>query len=225
MRRVPTYRSTHESGSRSDGDESSNGPGAETDHGPLPFQPEVHQQPGDATIQTVSHIRVEPKPSADSPDATRQVGVEDGERRFETSSEAASAVEAQPSDPEEHGAQHNLRDVARFEHDTLCAVSAPFSDEVRVRQSARSGRDLDGHTASVAKDVSTVSKHADLSADSLKHTPLVSPAVDRPDPVGERVVDQGRPAEGEDHGGEHAGPLSSGTEQNCGYKSGEALLN
>jgi hypothetical protein len=70
-----------------------------------------------------------------------------------------------------------MRDVVRLEERLLSAVARSMADEVRVGETGRSGSDLDGDAAGIVED-----------------TPLESPAIGGPDPVGERVVDEGGPA-------------------------------
>lgn len=86
----------------------------------------------------------------DVPDTAGEVGVEDGKRCLQARGKATAAVEAEPADPQEHGAEDDLRDIAGLEDDPLGTVTPSLADKVRVGKTARSGCNLDRHTASVA---------------------------------------------------------------------------
>jgi len=80
-------RDTDEAGGRCNGDESSDGPGAEADDRPLVEVAPVQKHPGDAA------------------EASREVSGSDGHARLEVGGEGGATVEAEPSEPEQDSAE------------------------------------------------------------------------------------------------------------------------
>ncbi|KAI3483149.1 hypothetical protein L1887_53929 [Cichorium endivia] len=151
---------TDKAGSRGDGDQTGNRTGAESDDGPLALQTEVEEHPGETG------------------GGGGEVGGADGHGGADVGGKGGAAVEADPSDPEEDGAEHNVRDVVRLEQQTLCAVSVTRAEVVGNDESGDSRVDLDGSTAGVVEDA-----------------PLESPAGGVPDPAGNHVVHERGPDE------------------------------
>ena len=95
----------------------------------------------------------------------------------------------------------------RLEAEDVRAEPAALAEEDRVDQARHARADLDRPAAGVVED-----------------TELERPALGRPDPVDDRAVDQGRPAEEEDAGGEDAASLGGGADQDGRDEGGEHVL-
>lgn len=123
----------------------------------------------------------------------------------EVGTESRATVESEPAEPEEDGTEGDEGDVVRAEvHHHLLVAAA---EDPRVGQSRHTGTDLDGDTTSVVED-----------------TVLETPAVGVPHPVSERAVDEGGPAEDEDHARNDATALGNGTDREGTSDSAEHHL-
>src|SRR6266480_3398515 len=98
-----------------------------------------------------------------------------------------AGVEPEPAEPQQPGAEHDHRDVVR-----LLAVPVHVAPADHQRDDER------GHARA---DVD------DRAAREVERAELVQPAVGRPDPVGDRRVDEDRPQDREEHERAEALPL------------------
>ena len=160
-----------------DGDEAGDDAGAEADGGPLALETVVEQTPGEAA------------------DGGGEVGGDGGHDGAQVGGGGRAGVEAEPTDPEEDGAEHDVGDVVRPIVELVRAVAAPLAEHERVRERGRAGRDVDGRAAGEVERAQTR-----------------EPAVRVPAPARDRVVDDGRPDEHEDDAREHAPAFGDGTD-------------
>lgn len=109
----------------SDGDETSDDTGAETNSGPLLLKTVIEQAPGDST------------------DGSSNVGNQASHNSTDVGSTGRSTVESEPSNPEENGTEDNVGDVVWAVVEFVSAVSASLSKHERVSQSSRSRRNMD----------------------------------------------------------------------------------
>lgn len=125
--------------------------------------------------------------------------------RPEVSTECRPSVEAEPAEPEEDGAECNQGDVvwAKVEHHLLVSPTK----NPGVGEGGHSGNDLDRATAGI-----------------IENSIFKGPSVDVPYPAGNRAVDQSRPDEGKDHGGNDAATLGSGSDDESGGDGAELEL-
>lgn len=167
-----------EAGGGGDGDEARDGAGAEADGAPFPLEAVVEQDPGEAAARG------------------GQVGHVAGHDGAEVHGQRGAAVEAEPADPEEDGAEDDVGHAVRAVWEALrlgVARSLAEHDAVRERAGARG----DVHRAAACEVV---------------RGQLVQPAVCVPRPVGDGVVYYRRPDEDEDDGGEDAAAVGNGAD-------------
>lgn len=168
----------HEARSRSNGNEAGDGAGAETDGAPLLLEAVVEEGPGDAAA------------------AGGEVGHVAGHDGADVHGQGRAAVEAEPTDPEEDGAEDDVGDVVGSVGEAVvAAVPRALAEHEGVGERAGARRDVDGAAA------------GEVVAGQVEE-----PAVGVPGPVGDGVVDDGGPDEDEDDGGEHAAAISNGTD-------------
>ncbi len=98
-------RHADESGSWSDGNQTSNSTGAETDNRPLALQTEIKEHPS----QTSSR--------------RSEVGRVDRHSGTKIRTESGSTVETDPTHPEESGTENNVRNVVRLEEQSFGTVT------------------------------------------------------------------------------------------------------
>lgn len=122
--------SRNETGSRSNCNETSNDARAETNGGPLLFEPVVDQAPGD-TANTSS-----------------QVGNNGGHHSAQVRGTGRTSVEAEPTDPEEDCTDDDVGDVVGTVVQLLSAMTAPLAEHVRVGQGSATRSNVDGGTSS-----------------------------------------------------------------------------
>lgn len=160
----------------SSSNETGNGSRAPADHGPLASQTEIEEAPGHGS------------------EHGSEAGVPASHDSTEVGTEGRTTVEAEPTEPEEDGAESDEGDVvgAEVHHHLLVAAA----ENPRVGESRHARADLNGDTASI-----------------VENTVGEAPAVGVPDPVGERAVDEGGPAEDEDHGGNDSATLSNSADR------------
>lgn len=171
-----------ETSTRGNSDEARNGTGAESDRGPLLLEAVVEQHPGHTT------------------DTSSEVGVEAGHDSTDVGCKGRTAVEAEPTDPEEHGAKHNMGDIVGTVGETVnLAVTGALAEHQGVGESGGTGGNVDGSTSG-----------------KVEGAEGEQPAVAVPGPVSNRVVDDGGPDEGEDHRGENATTVGDGTKSEGG---------
>ena len=116
--------------SRGDGDETSNGTGAEADSAPLPLQTVIEQDPGQAA------------------DASSDVGDDAGHDGTEVGGEGAAAVEAEPADPEEHSPQNDVGDVVGAVGQAVdLVVAVALAEHEGVGKGGGAGADVHGGAA------------------------------------------------------------------------------
>ncbi len=103
----------------------------------------------------------------------------------EVSGESRATVEAEPSDPEENGTEDDVRNVVRSVRETCgLFVSGTLAEHDGESESSGTGGDVDG-----------------CATGEIETAELERPTVRIPGPVGDRVVDDGRPDEDEDDAG------------------------
>lgn len=120
----------HITRSRGDGDKTSNGTGAEADGAPLPLQPVIEQDPGQAT------------------DAGGNVGDDAGHDGTKVGGQGAAAVEAEPADPEEHSPQNDVGDVVGAVGQAIdLVVAVALAEHERVGEGGGAGADVHGGAA------------------------------------------------------------------------------
>jgi len=125
---------------------------------------------------------IEKNPS-DCSEHGRKVGVPASHGGTQVCAECRTTVESQPSKPEEYGAERDQGHVvgSEVQHHLLLTPTKHH----RICQSGQSGSNLDGSTSGV-----------------VHHTPAIAPTIGIPCPASDRTVDESRPAEDEDHGGD-----------------------
>lgn len=164
------------SGTRRDGYQSSNDAGAEANGGPFAFKTVVDQAPGDAS------------------DAGGKVRNDSGHDGAEIGSKSGACIEAEPANPEEDGANHNVSDIVGSVVEFLSAMAPPLSEHVRVAQRSATGCNVDGG-----------------SSGEVQATELEDPTRGIPGPAGDGVVDDGGPAEHVDDAGQDPASFGNGT--------------
>jgi len=169
-------------------DETRDDTGTPTDHGPLARKTPIEKNPGHGG------------------EHGSEVGVPASHGSAKVGTEGRSTVEAQPSEPQENGAEGDERDVvgAEVEHHLLLAAT----ENHRVGEGTATGNDLDGTSTSV-----------------VESTPLEEPAVDVPGPVCNGAVYDGGPQPDEDHHGDQTTTLSNATYDNGSSDGAELHLS
>lgn len=163
---------------RSNRHQASNSPRAESNRAPFLLQTVIQQDPSDAS------------------DRSSQVGHEAGHDSAEVHAQCRAAVEAEPADPEEDGADDDVCDAVRaVRQAAVLVVAGALAQHDAVGEGAGSRGHVDG-----------------TAAGKVVVGQLGEPAVCVPGPVGDGVVDDGGPDEHEDDGGEHAAAVSDGTD-------------
>ena len=108
------------------------------------------------------------------------VGDDEGDRGQPVRGERAAGVEAEPAEPEQAGAEHGHRQVVRLHR--LLAEADALAEHERGDQRRDAGGDVH-----------------DRAAGEVERAQLVEPAAGAPDPVRDRVVDERRPEQAEEH--------------------------
>ena len=108
----------------------------------------------------------------------RGVGGDERGRGQAVGADGAAGIEAEPAEPEEAGAEDRHRHVMRL---------GGRLDQAGAATDVQ-GRDQCGDAAREVDD---------RAAGEVEHAEAEEPAVGRPDPVGDRRVDEGRPGDGE----------------------------
>ena len=121
----------------------------------------------------------------------RRVGGDEGVGRRAVGTQRRAGVEAEPAEPQQAGAEHGHRHVVRLGRGLDQAGSA--ADEQRGHQRRHAAAEVD-----------------DGATGEVEDPEAEEPAVGRPDPVGDRGVDEGRPGDGEQHEGLEALALGEG---------------
>jgi hypothetical protein len=174
----------HEPTRRRDGDETRHSARAETDCAPLLLEAVVEQDPGHAA------------------DRGSEMGNHARHDRTHVCSERGAAVEAEPADPEEDRAEHDVRDVVRtVRQSTHIVVSPPLAQHDGVGESSSAGRDVDW-----------------CATGEVQAAHFEGPACGVPGPASDGVVDYGAPDEHEDYAGQHAASVCCGTYRQSGTK-------
>lgn len=119
-----------ETRSRSNGNETSNNTGAETDGGPLLLESVVKKTPGDTS------------------NGSGQVGHNGGHDSAEVSTQGRTGVESEPSDPEENGTNDNVGDVVRAVVELVSTVTTTLAEHQGVGESSGTGGNVHGSTTS-----------------------------------------------------------------------------
>lgn len=134
--------------------------------------------------------------------ATRQRSLEAARARRRTSS-----AERKEDAPEEDGSLDDKRRVVRLKAQDVRPEPASLAEEDRVDEARHARADLDGPAAGIVEDAV-----------------LERPAFGCPDPVHDGAVDEGRPAEEEDAGGEDAASLGGSADQDGGDERRKHVL-
>lgn len=135
------------------------------------------------------------------------MGDDAGHDGTQIGAERTAAIEAKPSDPEEDCAEDDVGDVVRavWQPVVLVVSSAPPEHQGVCKGSGARG-DVDGRAAG-----------------KVEATELEGPPVGVPGPVGNRIVDDCRPDEHEDDGGEHSAAIGCGTDCEGGAVGGQDM--
>lgn len=177
-------------GSRCDSNQTRNGTGTESHSRPLAFEPPIPEHPSQAT------------------DGSRNVGHHHRLNRPQVGTDLGTTVEAEPTEPEEDGAEDDVGDVVRTVSQLFGTVAITSAEEDRDGEGSGTGRDVHGCTSC-----------------EIETTHNVGPTeTDVPSPVGDGVVDDGSPAEGEDEDGTETGTISEGTTSDDDGDSGKHQL-
>ena len=107
------------------------------------------------------------------------VGDHDRVRRQSIRAESAAAVEPEPAEPEETGAEHRIGQVVWLQRVT--AEADALAEHARGDQRRHARGDVD-----------------DGAAGEVERAVRAQPTADAPDPVRDRGVDEGRPEQAED---------------------------
>lgn len=148
-----------------------------------------------------------PEHPGQSTDGSSQVGDDASLNGAQVGGEGATTVESEPSEPEHDRAENDVGGVVWLVCETLGSVAAALAEVKRDGESGSSGRDV--HRGSASK---------------VKSTHDEGPAVGVPGPAGDRVVNEGRPEEGEDQDGAETCPLSNSAHCDDGSDGGEHAL-
>lgn len=168
----------HETRSRSDSDQARDGARAETDGRPLLVEAVIEEHPGNAT------------------DGGSEMGHDAGHDGTHVGGERRAAVEAEPADPEEDRAEHDVGDVVGSVGEAVgVRVAGALAEHDGVCESCGAGRDVDGG-----------------STGEIEAAHFEGPASRVPGPAGDGVVNYGGPDEHEDHAGKHATSVCGGTD-------------
>lgn len=172
----------NESRGRGDSNETSDSAGAETDSGPLLIETVIENTPGDSSNRCGNV----------SDDASHD--------RAHVSSEGATTVEAEPSNPEEHDTEDNVGHIVRTVWKTASVVvSRALTKHQAVCEGCRTRGDVDGSSTS-----------------EIETAQLEDPSRGIPGPASNWIVDDGRPDEDEDNAGEQAASVSCGADGESG---------
>lgn len=145
---------------------------------------------GEATLGA-DHVDQDP---ADCTGGGSGVGVEGGDHGAHGGVEGGTAVEAEPAEPDQHGAEEDEGGVVGLVVLVL-AVGLSLAEDEGVGERGPAGRDVDGS-----------------SSGEVERWELVEPAVGVPGPAGDRAVDDGGPAETEDEGGDETATLEGASD-------------
>lgn len=176
-----------ETGCRRGRHQARDGTGTPSHHRPLPRQPPVQQSPRGRSQHG------------------RQVSIPARHDGAEIGAKGRTAVEAQPSEPEQGGAEDDHGDVMGPEVDHQAFL--PAAEHQGVGQGGHAGADFDGAAAGV-----------------VHHAVFVGPAVDVPGPAGDRAVDQRGPEEDEDHHRGETAAFGDGADDDGGRGRAELHL-
>ena len=119
------------------------------------------------------------------------MGGDKGGGRQAVGGQGTAGIEAEPAEPEHRGAQDGHGQVVGMKG--FMAVAFAFPDDERRGQGGNPGIDVD-----------------DGAAGEIQGPQVAEPAADPPDPVGHRVINQGRPEQGENQEGGEFHPFGKG---------------
>ncbi len=119
--------------------------------------------------------------------------------------EGASRIEPEPAEPQERAAQDGERQVVRTER--LFVVADPFAQHQRHDQGGNARTHMD-----------------DDSAGKIEGAQLSHPAAHPPDPVGQRIIDQGGPEDRQDEERGELHPFRKGADDQGRGDDGEHRL-
>ena len=131
------------------------------------------------------------------------VGIPDCDHGSHGGIEGATAVEAEPSKPDESRSQKDDSDVVGLVVMFLCQ-SRSLAKNKSIGECSCSGRDMHGPATS-----------------KVQSTEDVEPAVGVPGPVGDGAVADSAPAEAEDDGGEDTASFEGASDHDHGGTAGE----
>lgn len=125
-----------------------------------------------------------------------KVGSDERHDRTDVGAQRGATVETKPTNPQEDGAENNHGDVVRSVRQAGgLGVAGALAEHDGHGESCGAGRDVDGRATGI-----------------IETTHLEGPAVRVPGPESDRVVDNSRPNENEDDGGENAHAINSRTD-------------
>lgn len=162
--------------SRGDTDQTRNSTGAEANSGPFAFKPVVQEHPDQTT------------------DRGRKVGDDTSLNSPQVGRKSGTTIEAEPTEPEENGADNNESSVVGLVGESFSAVASTLAEVQGDSKRGSTRRDVNGGPTSKVE-----------TAHDKR------PAVGVPCPARERAVDEGEPAEEEDHNGTDTRPFSETT--------------
>lgn len=119
-----------------------------------------------------------------------RVGVEGGVHGAHARIEGGAAVEAEPAEPDEHGAEEDERRVVRLAVRPVAGAPPALAQHQRVRQRGPAAGNVHG-----------------AAAGKVERGQRVQPAAGVPGPAGDGAVDDGGPPEAEDERGHDAAAL------------------
>lgn len=144
---------------------------------------------------------------SDAPHASSQVSDHGGHDTAQVGSEGGAGVEAEPADPEEDGARHDVGRIVRTVVELVCPVASALSKHHGIGQGSAARGDMHGGATG-----------------KVQHTHLVRPSIRVPSPTGDGVVDNSGPNKDEDDAWEHAATLGDGAGSKGDGHGGEHAL-
>ena len=136
------------------------------------------------------------------------MGHHDRLRGTQVGADARPAVEAEPAEPQQDGAEHHVGDIVRPVRKLLSAIAMAPPEVNRDYQSGGAGADVHGRATGIVETAH-----------------LVRPAVVRvPGPARDRIVDDGAPAEDKQEDGSQSRTVRKGTAHDYGREHGKHHL-
>lgn len=154
-------------------------------------------------LKTVVH-----QAPGDATNTSCEVGHDASHDSAQVRSKSTTTIETEPANPKEDSAENDVRHIVWPVWQAVdLVVTNTLSEHKRVCESGSTGADVHGRTTS-----------------KVETTHLEGPAVGIPRPVGDRVVDDGRPDKDKDDGGQHASTVGNGTNRQGGRNGSKHAL-